>query len=77
MKTIEQVLSAEKYEASRPAGEQKLVISGHESDFVIRAYVDDKGGLHVLMHRVSEDNCEQLPLGYILGVNAATLNPRR
>lgn len=57
------------YEASRPAGEQKLELPG----FVVRAYVDQEGSLNVLMHRTGEGGHEQLPLAYMLGFNTATL----
>lgn len=65
--------SKEEYEKSRPAGEQKLDFP----DFVVRAYVDEEGSLHVLMHKRSEDGCEQLPLAYMLGHNAATLTSKK
>jgi len=60
------------YEATRPEGEQKIEFPNH----VVRAYVDEKGVLHVLTHHKSADGYEQLPLGYILGSSAIMMHPR-
>jgi hypothetical protein len=37
--------------------------------YVIREHIDKKGNLSVYVHAVDKDGKEQIPNGYVLGIN--------
>jgi hypothetical protein len=58
-------MTAAEYEATRPAGEQKLVLD----NVVVRVY-EKNGEVNVIVNKRDAEGNECLPLGYMLGSTA-------